>query len=83
MMLEREKHSKIKRDEDGLDLNRQFLVEIYNEQSKYSLEKLPEILNFYGTTPEDLMLLKQTCCGYVSLGDKYRYHILCSLDKVK
>ncbi len=89
MKLPRMPGDKIKRDEYGLnvDLNRMFAldIDIRGNVETLPLERLPNRLNIYGVMPNDLIFLKSTEYGFGPLKekDKYKYHILTSLDRVK
>ncbi len=81
--LPREKRFRRKINEDGLDTNRQFLIELYKKRDICKLNDVPVILNMLGVRPVDLIFLKKKLDGYAPMEKNYKYYILSLLDRVR
>lgn len=64
----------------GENKKNEFLIDAGIISKGYSLRQVPEVLNYLQCKPEDLRFLRKTDRNYVLLEDKYKYHILASLE---
>ncbi len=75
---EKENH-KVRENEDGLDSNLDFAVELGPALKLYKLDKVAKALNSYGAKESDVLFFRSDKEKYYPMSTDHKYHILASL----